>query len=236
MAVPMPSATPISPPMSDSVTASTRNCARMSRVRAPTAMRRPISRVRSVTDTSMMFMMPMPPTSSDTEATAARSSVSTRLEASCAAITSARLRSEKSSSAPGCTRWRWRSSARTWISTAAGSTPSAALTQIVPIERFFAALAEPTTRRARGRERHQDHVVLVVSPSGSGPCVSSTPITVKGTRLMRMVWPTGSADAEELPRHGRAEQAHLGAPTRPRPARRRGPRRAPSGARRGTRR
>ena len=25
----------------------------------------PISRVRSVTDTSMMFMMPMPPTSSD---------------------------------------------------------------------------------------------------------------------------------------------------------------------------
>ena len=55
----------------------------MSRVRAPTAMRRPISRVRSVTETSMMFMMPMPPTSSDTEATAASSSASTRLEASC---------------------------------------------------------------------------------------------------------------------------------------------------------
>ena len=29
---------------------------------APTAMRMPISRVRSVTLTSMMFMMPMPPT------------------------------------------------------------------------------------------------------------------------------------------------------------------------------
>ena len=29
------------------------------------AMRMPISRVRSVTDTSMMFMMPMPPTSSE---------------------------------------------------------------------------------------------------------------------------------------------------------------------------
>ena len=28
----------------------------------------PISRVRSVTETSMMFMMPMPPTSSDTAA------------------------------------------------------------------------------------------------------------------------------------------------------------------------
>ena len=47
----------------------------MSRPRAPTAMRRPISRVRSVTDTSMMFMMPMPPTSSDTEAMAASSKV-----------------------------------------------------------------------------------------------------------------------------------------------------------------
>ena len=32
-------------------------------------MRTPISRVRSVTDTSMMFMMPMPPTSSEIEAT-----------------------------------------------------------------------------------------------------------------------------------------------------------------------
>ena len=30
---------------------------------APSAFRMPISRVRSVTDTSMMFMMPMPPTS-----------------------------------------------------------------------------------------------------------------------------------------------------------------------------
>ena len=32
---------------------------------APSALRRPISRVRSVTETSMMFMTPMPPTSSD---------------------------------------------------------------------------------------------------------------------------------------------------------------------------
>ncbi len=37
---------------------------------APTAMRMPISRVRSVTDTSMMFMTPMPPTTSDTSAMA----------------------------------------------------------------------------------------------------------------------------------------------------------------------
>ena len=39
------------------------------------AMRMPISRVRSVTDTSMMFMIPMPPTSSETDAIAASSHV-----------------------------------------------------------------------------------------------------------------------------------------------------------------
>ena len=46
----------------------------MCRGLAPTAMRRPISRVRSVTLTSMMFMMPMPPTSSETAAMLASSS------------------------------------------------------------------------------------------------------------------------------------------------------------------
>ena len=42
----------------------------MSRGRAPSAMRMPISRVRSVTDTSMMFMIPTPPTSSEMAAIA----------------------------------------------------------------------------------------------------------------------------------------------------------------------
>ena len=37
----------------------------MSRTRAPTAFRMPISRVRSVTAISMMFMITMPPTTSD---------------------------------------------------------------------------------------------------------------------------------------------------------------------------
>ena len=32
---------------------------------APSALRSPISRVRSVTETSMMFITPMPPTSSE---------------------------------------------------------------------------------------------------------------------------------------------------------------------------
>ncbi len=48
----------------------------MSDWRAPMAMRTPISRVRSVTDTSMMFITPMPPTSSAIMAMAETSSVS----------------------------------------------------------------------------------------------------------------------------------------------------------------
>ena len=36
-------------------------------------MRRPISRVRSVTETSMMFMMPTPPTTSEISATTSSS-------------------------------------------------------------------------------------------------------------------------------------------------------------------
>ena len=48
----------------------------MSLCRAPVAMRIPISRVRSVTDTSMMFITPMPPTSSEIAATEPSSNVS----------------------------------------------------------------------------------------------------------------------------------------------------------------
>ena len=51
----------------------------MSVRRAPSALRMPISRVRSVTVTSMMFMTPIPPTSREIAATAASSTVKTWL-------------------------------------------------------------------------------------------------------------------------------------------------------------
>ena len=55
----------MSPPEALSNTVSTRNCITMSRRRAPSARRMPISRVRSVTLASMMFMIPIPPTNSE---------------------------------------------------------------------------------------------------------------------------------------------------------------------------
>src|SRR6266508_57627 len=62
-APPIPSRIPTTPPLTVRATASSRNWRNTSRVRAPTALRSPISRVRSDTLTSMMFITPTPPTS-----------------------------------------------------------------------------------------------------------------------------------------------------------------------------
>src|SRR5437868_13706533 len=62
--VTVPSMMPSRPPIKVRVAASTRNCHRTSRRVAPMALRRPISRVRLVTDTIMIAITPIPPTSS----------------------------------------------------------------------------------------------------------------------------------------------------------------------------
>ena len=92
------------PPSTLSVTASTRNCTSTSRPRAPSAMRMPISRVRSVTDTSMMFMIPMPPTSSETLATLASSAVIVRLDRSSEVAISASVTSSRFTTLPATAR------------------------------------------------------------------------------------------------------------------------------------
>ena len=55
----------MAPPKKASSTASMMNCISTRSRRAPSALRSPISRVRSVTATSMMFITPMPPTRSE---------------------------------------------------------------------------------------------------------------------------------------------------------------------------
>ena len=63
---------PTTPPNIDRTTDSVSICAMMSERRAPSALRSPISRVRSVTTISMMFMITMPPTTSDRPTTPTR--------------------------------------------------------------------------------------------------------------------------------------------------------------------
>ena len=60
---------PMMPPVTQSVADSMRNCRVISPRVAPSARRTPISRMRSVTLVSIMFMMPMPPTTSEIPAT-----------------------------------------------------------------------------------------------------------------------------------------------------------------------
>ncbi|MCG3163443.1 MAG: hypothetical protein JMDDDDMK_04870 [Acidobacteria bacterium] len=112
----MPSRIPIMPPVRLSTMDSIRNCVRTADERAPIAMRMPISRVRSVTDTSMMFMMPMPPTSSETLAMLPSRMVIMRLVSSAVSATSVMLRTLKSLSwfGPSLCRWRSRSVICSW--------------------------------------------------------------------------------------------------------------------------
>src|SRR6267142_2644669 len=62
MAIPQPTTMPTTPPTSVNGAASTRNCHMTSRRVAPSALRTPISRVRSVTEIIMIATTPMPPT------------------------------------------------------------------------------------------------------------------------------------------------------------------------------
>ena len=71
-----PDRIPMIPPVTLITTASMRNCIIIWLDLAPMDIRRPISLVRSVTDTYMMFMMPTPPTIREMKAMAARSRVS----------------------------------------------------------------------------------------------------------------------------------------------------------------
>ncbi len=79
----------------------------MSRLRAPRALRSPISRVRSVTETSMMFMIPIPPTSSEMPAMPPRKMVSTPVIVVAVARKFCWVKTVKSS-APTGVRWRAR--------------------------------------------------------------------------------------------------------------------------------
>ena len=153
---------PITPPISEISIASVRNCRCTSRGPAPTAMRRPISRMRSVTETSMMFMMPMPPTISEIVATAPSSSDISRVVAVRVATISEMLRTLKSSSSPGAILWRWRNSA---------STSVLHVGQVLGVGHGQRDLHHRARRQAhrthqaaaRGFQRHHDHVVLVLA-------------------------------------------------------------------------
>ena len=102
---PMPTRTPISPPVTDINTDSMRNCNEMTGPVAPTAIRRPISFVRSVTETSMMFIIPIPATNNEKAAATTRMMVTVSIVLDIVSIISACERMVKSSSASSFSLW-----------------------------------------------------------------------------------------------------------------------------------
>ena len=77
----------------------------MCRPFAPIDILRPISRVRSVTETYMMFMMPIPPTSREMPAMQASSTVIRSVVELSIELSSSCERISKSSSSPGLILW-----------------------------------------------------------------------------------------------------------------------------------
>src|SRR5882672_1043066 len=114
-ASPIPTATPPAAPPVASITASTRNWRRMSRRRAPSDLRIPISRVRSATAISMMFMITMPPTTSEIATRPGSARNSTRLILAQKSSTSSAVSRAKSFGSRG-RRWRrLRITASAWV-------------------------------------------------------------------------------------------------------------------------
>jgi len=72
-----PPMTPKRPPTNDNIVASIKNWDKITPFGAPIALRIPISRVRSITVTNMMLVIPIPPTSNEIPATVPSSTVNT---------------------------------------------------------------------------------------------------------------------------------------------------------------
>ncbi|OIO95579.1 MAG: hypothetical protein AUJ96_26535 [Armatimonadetes bacterium CG2_30_66_41] len=94
---------------------------------APTALRMPISRVRSVTETSMMFMIPMPATSM------ARPPMppSTKLKRLSIRLTELRMLAGVSTMKSVTCSWRRRSVAQIWSAASSTRSGETALASIV---------------------------------------------------------------------------------------------------------
>ena len=134
-----PTRMPSRPPVTLMSTDSMRNCSEMTGPVAPTAMRRPISLVRSVTETSMMFMMPMPATRSEKAAATTRMMVTVSIVEDMVSIISACERMVKSSSASSFSLWLSRS---IWVSSSMAASESSSVTaeQLMLVNQVWAAM------------------------------------------------------------------------------------------------
>ena len=165
--------------------------------------------VRSTTETSMMFMMPMPPTISEIDAIAATSSASAPAEDSLIRSTSAMFLMVMSSSRVAASRGRSRNNARMSASACRRLHPSSTLTRMVSMRSGLTEFT-PSRRLARRAQRHDDNIVLVSSGVGRPLRLQHADHGVRD-----LLQPDHGADrirvAEQDAGDGRSEQHQLGA-------------------------
>ena len=101
----IPSNTPKIPPVTLIMMDSIRNCTLITKPVAPTAILKPISFVRSVTDTSMMFIIPIPAINNEKPAAIPRISVTVSIVDDRVSIISACERMVKSSASSSFILW-----------------------------------------------------------------------------------------------------------------------------------
>ena len=156
-----------------------RNTVITCRLPTPTARSSPTSRVRSDTETSMTFMMPMPATESEIAAMAPTASVSTPRICEKVATTASWVSTVTSSS-----RWRWMNSLSTFCLT--GSRAAVLRTWIMTRKR---------ERRSNMRIAVATGTMAMSSRSmpSCWPRWARTPITRMRQPPMRTTWPTGSS-------------------------------------------
>ena len=165
------------PPAVDSRAASARNTARMCRRLAPIARIRPISEVRSDTETSITFMMPMPATESEIAAIATSASVSTPSTVPSVSTTASWVRMVKSTSPS----WRSWSTALTLSRTLSRS----AWARVCRIIRNSPARLKSCIAVATGMIAMSSRLMPTWRPRGS-----STPMTRARRSPMRTEPPT----------------------------------------------
>ena len=151
-------------------------------MRAPVAMRMPISRVRSVTLTSMMFITPMPPTSSEIAAIEPSSIVSVFCVSVAVSRSEAMLRIWKST-----VRWR---AVQQRVDRAC---VSSICVDVVDRHRDVAQEALAEQAQAAGRVAARTRRRPGRCPCGDAPRAPCTPITWNSTLLSTTYWPIGSA-------------------------------------------
>ena len=155
---------------------------------APSALRRPISRVRSVTDTSMMFMTPIPPTSSDSAAMPVSRMVSV-LDTDVAVSSSASWLAMVKSAVPSARDGVQLLEQRVGLLVGRGQLVAGGRLQVDGRHRLAVRPADqPVGRRCANGTTAWSSRLLVASE----PAEASTPTTVRSMLLIVTIWPTTS--------------------------------------------